>query len=60
MLISIDDTRAQFKAWDFHVPVEETNASSPPAFMRSFPFIYQIAGILHVRKAVALLNHQSY
>jgi hypothetical protein len=53
-------TRAQFKAWDFHVPVEETNASSPPAFMMSFPFIYQIAGILHVRKAVALLNHQSY
>jgi hypothetical protein len=39
------------------VPFEETNASSPPAFMRSFPFIDQIAGILHIRKAVALLDH---
>jgi Mg2+/Co2+ transporter CorB len=63
--ISVEDVmtpRAQIEALDLSVPVEEIKNQLTTCYHNKLPVfqgeINQIIGILHVRKAVALLNQQ--
>ncbi|XLZ73005.1 CNNM domain-containing protein [Massilia sp. SR12] len=61
--ISVEDImtpRAQIEALDFSLPVAEIKAQLTTCFHNKLPVhdgeINQVSGILHVRKAIALLN----